>query len=105
MSMWIGYNEFTVELGSGKEVTAEVECCVINDSNYGADADGNRGISMTWIDSLELTIPIAEWGKDDNGNEISQEEKVEAQRLIIKLAEDFNWQGQIADEYQDKEDY
>jgi len=28
------------------EVTFEVE----TDSHYGADADGNRGISMTWVD-------------------------------------------------------
>ena len=84
MSMWTGYNEFTVELGSGKEVTAEVECCVINDSNYGADADGNRGMSMTWIDSLELTVPISEWDKDDSGNELSQEEKAEAAEEALR---------------------
>jgi len=27
------------------------------DPNYGADADGNRGISITWVESFEIYLP------------------------------------------------
>lgn len=46
---------FYVEYG---EVEYEVIGCatLIHDSNYGADADGNRGVSMDFIDDISFEL-------------------------------------------------
>ena len=103
MSEWSGCHEFTVTLKSGKVVTAEVECTLVHDSNYGADADGNRGMAMDFIDEIGLTVPIEDpsWEKDDNGVELSFEERQEAEKLILAEVEDYSLGDQAADEAAD----
>jgi hypothetical protein len=38
------------------EVLVEVTYDVVSDPNYGADADGNRGIYQEWEESVEIKI-------------------------------------------------
>ena len=97
---WTGCNKFTVTLISGKEVTAEVEATFINERNYGADADGNRGIPMTFLEDINLTVPITdpEWNEDDHKVPLTEDEKKEAETLLIKVAEEYDWEEQADDE-------
>ena len=44
------------------EVSVEFESSVFVDNNYGADADGNRGIKETFLDELLLKVI---WGEKD----------------------------------------
>ena len=48
--------DFEYELDSGKEVHVYAEFTFIYDSNYGADADGNRGMPMSFaeLDFIEI---------------------------------------------------
>lgn len=40
---------------------ADVEITYIHEPNYGADADGNRGTPMTWVDEINV---ISIWDSD-----------------------------------------
>jgi hypothetical protein len=42
------------ELESGREVEVEINLNLINDPNYGADADGNRGIYTRILDDYDF---------------------------------------------------
>ena len=96
--------EFTVKLASGREVTAEVEVKLVHDGNYGADADGNRGMAMDFLDDVYLSIPITDksWANDENGP-FSEAEKKEAEELLIKAAEDHDWVDDMRDSEPDYE--
>lgn len=77
--------EITVTLKSGKKVTAEYTAVFYYDSNYGADADGNRGMPMWFLDDC---YPAAEIKTDDEGVELSKEEIEEADDLMAQHATD-----------------
>lgn len=85
--------EFTVTLISGKIVTAIVEVELSYESNYGADADGNRGIGASFVENICLTMPIDDvsWELDDNGIRLNQIEKEEAERAILEMADEYDW--------------
>lgn len=55
--------ELTLKLSTGKEIDVLIEWQSFADNNYGADADGNRGISTNIVedysfdfDKTELTL-------------------------------------------------
>ena len=97
--------EFTVTLSTGKNVTAEFEANVFTDNNYGADADGNRGMSMDFVEDIEPTVPYSDpnWLKDDDGNALSEAEKAEAIELLEKLADGAEWEKDEPDYDRDDE--
>lgn len=66
--------EITVTLKSGREVTSNVLVTYSEEHGYGADADGNRGISATFIDNIEC----GDLEEGDDGEPLSLDEKVEA---------------------------
>lgn len=66
--------EITVTLTNGKQVTSDVRIYYSTESNYGADADGNRGMEATFIDEVDCgDVEVA-----DDGSALSTEEKNEA---------------------------
>lgn len=79
--------DFSVVLPNGKRVTAEVKAVFYYEPNYGSDADGNRGIGMWFFDDMDFPTPIL----DDEENELSSEEKKEAEELINNAAENDDW--------------
>jgi hypothetical protein len=99
---WTGSREFTVELKSGKQVTAEVSITFSHDSNYGADADGNRGVPMDFTDDVYVCDTL---DKDDEGEELLPEEINEADGLLCAAAEDHDWSADMEPDYPDEEDY
>jgi len=51
------FNHFTkvkVLLDSGKELLVDVSFRIIKESDYGADADGNRGITFYEVESFDF---------------------------------------------------
>lgn len=70
--------DISVELSNGSEITTEVEFVGDYDSNYGADADGNRGIGVWFCDEENYILR----SKDDDGNILSEEQKKEYEKLL-----------------------
>lgn len=74
----------------------------VTDSNYGADADGNRGCSMTWLE--DLMIDVYKDGKliPDAWKQFSKEDwseiEREAESLLDEEAENYE------PDYPDQED-
>jgi hypothetical protein len=101
MSQWTGVRDFCIELRSGKFITATVSATLIHDSNYGADADGNRGVAMTFLEDLSWDAPLV----DDDGVELSEQEQLEAEDAILKAAEDHCWDEDAASAYDKYEHY
>ncbi len=95
--------EYTVELSNGKSVTAEVLFMGVYDRNYGADADGNRGMGMWMDDGFNFDTPTT----DDDGHELSEEEQAEADSLLEAEANDESDLDYEEDEpdYDDYDDY
>jgi len=54
----VKFNE--TELIDGKEVenayVVQLDAKIVNESNYGADADGHRGVPMTWVDDYKVLL-------------------------------------------------
>lgn len=46
-----------VELDSGKVIPIEIEYHIIHCPNYGADADGNRGVATRILDEFDFLLP------------------------------------------------
>jgi hypothetical protein len=90
--------EFTVTLQSGKVVTAEVEATLVRESNYGADIDNNRGISVDFVEDIYLAtedgIPV--WTVEDD-RLLTKDEKEEAETLILEMAEKDDWEYDSSD--------
>lgn len=84
--------EICVELQGGKKVEWEFEATLIIDSNYGADADGNRGMEMSWIDDV---APVGNLSKelrhDIGGAPLTNEEIIEAISLLEEAATDADY--------------
>lgn len=76
-----------VTLKSGLEVYAPVSAKLVTDNNYGADADGNRGVSMSWVDDVEVTGNLY----TDDGLPLSDEETLEALHLLLEMGENYDW--------------
>lgn len=77
--------EITVKLASGKLVTSEIDIHYSLERNYGADADGNRGMDVTFCDGF--TIHNTEFADDDSM--LSADERVEAESLLEQEADKY----------------
>ncbi len=77
--------EITVTLSTGKRVTSEVDIEYTLERNYGADADGNRGMDVTFCDGL--TIHNTEFADDDSL--LSADERIEAESLLESEADKY----------------
>ena len=95
--------EISVELKSGKIVTVEVTAIGSYDSNYGADADGNRGMGVWFLDDVEFKIPEVA----DDGSGLHNLEMKEAEDLLnIRLeSEDFEFGSDCYDGYDDQDEF
>ena len=69
--------EITVTVNN-KQVTLDLHAKAYYDSNYGADADGNRGMGVYFIDEVTWETPE----HDDDGNKLSGEEKKALNELL-----------------------
>lgn len=78
---------FTVELSSGKTVTASVDVEGYIDSKWGADADGCRGVRKLFINNAEVVSPLLE----DNNEHLTDEDKLEASVKLCDAAHDHEW--------------
>jgi len=72
------------------EIKSVVELEMSIDNNYGADADGNRGVRMTFIDDWQILS--AEWKLRGNWHDINKlklKNKNKIYHLINKQVEDI----------------
>jgi len=68
------------------------------DNNYGADADGNRGVCASWVEDVEFEV------SDEYGETITNELKTQKPELyaLIEMAtdkevEDFDPEGYFSE--------
>jgi hypothetical protein len=83
--------ELTVELESGKTFEIEVTATGVYDSNYGADADGNRGMALWFLDEVAFDLPKT----DEDGNILTIDELHELDVKLNKLALDEDWEWSL----------
>jgi hypothetical protein len=97
LNTFSGCRSFSVTLMSGKTVTAEMEVSMVYDPNYGADADGRRGRGVWLVDELGPTVDVQdpEWEVDDAGESLSDDEKIEAMKLLEEEAENYDWEEEM----------
>ena len=76
-----------VTLKSGLEVYGPVSAKLVTEHSYGADADGNRGVSRSWVDEVEVTGNLY----TDDGLPLSDEETLEALHLLLEMGETHDW--------------
>lgn len=88
--------EVTVETYTGKVVTVDVTIKATFDDNYGADADGNRGVGVWEIDETTFKVP----DKDDDGALLTQAEKEEVDELV---EEELDVNGNNSDDFEEIE--
>lgn len=62
--------EMTFTLSGGRKVTMLVTTNWTHDPNYGADADGNRGVSTWFLDDIFFVVPE----EDNDGTPLSKED-------------------------------
>ena len=79
-------HEFEVELENGKQCVVEVEAFCEYDNNYGADADGLRGV-RTFDVTDEDVIDI------HCSQVLSIDEREEASTLALKMSCDHDWES------------
>lgn len=91
---------FTCETKSGKQVSAEIEGTIACENNHGADADGNRGIHAEWLDEIVFVLPLTDpsYAIDDNGAPMTDADRAEAEELLTKQAESYDWFARAADD-------
>lgn len=87
--------EFEVELKDGRTVNVTVTVEGSHDPDYGADADGNRGVSMWFIEGHSY----------EADEELNSADKVEVDALVDSLVDDEEWDFDSADEEHDREWY
>lgn len=78
--------EITVTVNN-KQVTLDLYAKAYYDPNYGADADGNRGTGVYFIDEVTWETPEC----DDDGNKLSEEEKRTLNELLNTKVDDVNF--------------
>lgn len=77
-----------IKLNNGKEVETSIEVKLVYDSNYGADADGNKGFPITFIEDVFI-LPFE---TDLNGNILSKDEIIEAEELFDNEIDLIEWE-------------
>ncbi len=94
--VYISDKEF--KLDSGKVVTVDLTIVGEYDPNYGADADGNRGSSMWFIEHFSYELQSDE--------EIDQEEKEELDEKVedFVYAESWDFESGSEKEYEHEDD-
>lgn len=96
-----------VTLENDKSVSAEVTVSWYTDHHYGADADGNRSISATFLDDIDFKVPTV----DDDGDALTEAEQAQAEKLLTEAAEkvdlaeyvveeatDYDWRDEMRDD-------
>ena len=81
--------EFTVKLSTGKTMTAEIRAIMTYDPYYGEDLDGNRGVTMSFMEDIEIDGPLL---FDDDCRVLTVEESTEARELLLRNAYTYNWE-------------
>ena len=86
---------FFVEYG---DVEYEVIGCatLIHDSNYGADADGNRGVPMDFIDDVYFEL-------DEEAKKLPEADQTIVLDLAEKLGDKHDWTDDIIELDDDRE--
>jgi len=74
----------------GGQWTVEVEFEAHTEDNWGADADGNRGIERTFIDDYEVTRYLDSEGKEVQADKLPKIVKEVADKTIE------DWDGDIS---------
>lgn len=92
---------FTVELESGKILTVEVTASGYFESDYGADADGNRGVGMWFVDDIEYTLPKV----DEKGEVLTDEELDELDEVLNEEIDNFTWEFSTPDYEYENDDF
>lgn len=79
--------EITVTVNN-KQVTLVLYATAYYDSNYGADADGNRGMGVWFLEDVTWDLPDI----DDDGNTLSDSEKKMVDGLLNLSVDDIEWE-------------
>lgn len=79
--------ELTLRLSDTRRVTVELKATGVLDSNYGADADGNRGMPVWFIDDVTWDLPDT----DDDGNTLSESDRKIVDGLLNLKVDDVDW--------------
>ena len=82
-----------IELSSGKVVNLSITVTGVHESHYGADADGNRGVSKWFIDDWSHEVEC-----DD---ELNDDESVEAAEKAEELVDETDWDFENASDEDD----
>lgn len=87
-----------VELPSGKVVNLTITVTGTHEANYGADADGNRGVSKWLIDSFTHEVTSDE-------DELDHEDHDQIAEKVEEMVYEEDWDFEAADdEDEDDED-
>jgi hypothetical protein len=88
------------------KIEADYEATISHDSNYGADADGNRGIYVTFLDDIqleELDLIYADGRKErvkfESLQECEQEWLLQMITEQAEAAEEDDWDPRDEPEY------
>jgi hypothetical protein len=87
--------EIVVQTEDDENVTVDVTFHVEEESDYGADADGNRGIHIAWLEDVEFCAPST----TDDGRILTPEEVHACTSRITKLAHDEDALGLLSQAY------
>jgi hypothetical protein len=87
-------HEFVIEY-DGREFYAQVSATFVRDNNYGADADGNRGMPMDFLEDIFVESITTEPTLDEEP--ISEEQKKKVSEMAEKEAEAHDWCGDFAE--------
>ena len=77
-----------VELSDGMPFNVEVTVLGAYDGNYGADADGNRGMPVWFIDDISFKVPT----HDEEGKLLTKEERQELEEKLLVEVDDVDWE-------------
>jgi hypothetical protein len=75
--------EREIDLDNGTIVTVELEIEGTFDANYGADADGNRGVGRWLVESHSYEV--------SSEDELSDDEESEVKEKVEELVYDSDW--------------
>jgi hypothetical protein len=93
-------NTFYIE-HKDREFEVVVSAQLVHDSHYGADADGNRGVPMDFIEDVTVESVAA---TDDEP--ISDDDKKEVEKLAEAKADKHEWEAPEPDypDYDDRDE-
>ncbi len=80
--------DLTVELDDGREFIILTTAIGIYDSNYGADADGDRGVGVWIHDDTTFALPE----KDSDGYRLDSVELEELENKLNEKIDQTDWE-------------